>query len=270
MAEEKSPGSAQSPATGGGRANARAYELSLCGVALAALLLGTLRILIDTFHMGRSAATVQTDLTAIGLLGIAMVALVLLRVGPLTRLKLWDTEAQFANAAEEARNNAEMTSKDLIARLEEMRAAIGALAGATAGGNAMAATATAVLQSKEAPALGRQRVHEDDPWKGRFGGQAQSGGYSIDATFKQQSARIVRVTLVVTAPNGATGHTVEFFLHPTFPRSRVRVAMENGTARLELAAWGGFTVGAWIAEDGVELELDLSTMPNAPAVIREL
>ena len=126
------------------------------------------------------------------------------------------------------------------------------------------------LLEKNPPALARPITVPDDPNKGRFGGRSEAGGYKVSASFREiMSGSLAEISLIVSAESEKPLQgPVEFFLHPTFPRTRVRVPVEGGLATLKLTAYGGFTVGVWIPEAQVELELDLAAIPNAPAVIR--
>ena len=62
--------------------------------------------------------------------------------------------------------------------------------------------------------------------------------------------------------------TVVFHLHPTFPRPRVEVAAENGSASLEIAAYGAFTVGVECDGGRTRLELDLAEHERLPEEFR--
>ncbi len=118
------------------------------------------------------------------------------------------------------------------------------------------------------PALARSSMHPNDPWKGRFGGQYTREGFTLGASFSRGPESWVEVDLYVTGPGGDR-EVVEFFLHDSYHPERVKVAFENGRACYPVLAWGGFTLGAWLPKRGIELELDLSLLPDAPAVIRD-
>ena len=62
---------------------------------------------------------------------------------------------------------------------------------------------------------------------------------------------------------------VEFHLHPTFDPAIRRVPSEGGAAQLRVDAWGAFTVGAVVLDTLTQLELDLSTLSDAPKTFRE-
>lgn len=79
-----------------------------------------------------------------------------------------------------------------------------------------------------------------------------------------------QVTLTVTKlPGSSDFGEVEFHLHPSFSPNVVRATAIEGKAELTLHAWGAFTVGAVTDEGSTTLELDLSTLPEAPPVFRE-
>lgn len=125
--------------------------------------------------------------------------------------------------------------------------------------------------ARKAPGLRRQITYPDDPQKSRFGGVATRGGFALQATFHPTRSRDwVAITLEVQAPAGVRVESATFYLHDSYDPDRHQVPFANGRAALDVIAWGGFTVGAWVAEAGVELELDLAEAPGAPRVIREL
>jgi hypothetical protein len=60
---------------------------------------------------------------------------------------------------------------------------------------------------------------------------------------------------------------VEFFLHPSFLPSQVRVRVLSGVADFSTHTYGAFTIGALVGNQ-TRLGLDLSTIPNAPEEFR--
>jgi hypothetical protein len=128
------------------------------------------------------------------------------------------------------------------------------------------------LPHERAPALDRRQRRRDDQWKGRFGGMAAREGFELTAEFRNAGKSFVEILLRVTAPDGADKEleSVEFYLHETFDPAMVPALFHDEEAELSILAYGGFTVGAWIPRLGIELELDLAEMPNAPRIIREL
>lgn len=112
-------------------------------------------------------------------------------------------------------------------------------------------------------------IHEDDPQKGRFGGREVANGRRISATVEPSALRSdwCIVTVVVHPEPGAPALSgqVKFYVHDTFVPNRYTISVDRGEARLQLRAWGAFTVGA-VADDGATLlELDLATSPNVVA-----
>jgi hypothetical protein len=61
---------------------------------------------------------------------------------------------------------------------------------------------------------------------------------------------------------------VTFHLHPTFENDKEIVQVKNGKAKLQLWAYGAFTVGV-MTGDRKKLELDLSKLKDAPQYFRD-
>jgi hypothetical protein len=122
------------------------------------------------------------------------------------------------------------------------------------------------------PALQRPPGPEDDPNKGRFGGQPSRDGFRLISAFEQASSpNWVTITLTVEANSSAkvgVGDFVWFALHPTFSPPVLKVSFRGNRARLRVQARGGFTVGVWVPVAGVELESDLALLPDAPRIIQ--
>jgi hypothetical protein len=111
----------------------------------------------------------------------------------------------------------------------------------------------------------------NDPWKGRFGGSPVNNDRELTAEISPIPGRagLYLIHLAVKSLHPDTNPlkgAVQFFLHPSFnDQTPVVTVGPNGTAELNLKAWGAFTVGA-VADDGAtKLELDLSQIPSAPA-----
>ncbi len=124
------------------------------------------------------------------------------------------------------------------------------------------------------PALRRAVVHGDDPWKDRFGRRQSREGFVLRASFDGAPRRTwVNVTVRVEAEEGRHvldfDEPVVFYLHDSFEPDRLRAKFRGGRAKVDLVCYGGFTVGAWLPRRGIELELDLALMPDAPQVIRD-
>lgn len=114
-------------------------------------------------------------------------------------------------------------------------------------------------------------VNPDDPLKGLFGGVSVAGGYRLTADVRRSTVpNFFSVKLLVAKTSGAeAAKEVEFFLHPTFPRNRVKKKTNKyGNATLPVLAWGAFTVGVEL-DTGVRLELDLSEVEDAPQVFKD-
>jgi hypothetical protein len=114
-------------------------------------------------------------------------------------------------------------------------------------------------------------ANPEDPNKGRFGGRSSQRGRRLSAAVSRipDDRDWFRVILTVEAEVGAqplTG-TVTFHLHPTFPETTVPIPAVGNRARLELRAYGAFTVGA-VTGDGTRIELDLAELPDAPMEFR--
>jgi len=120
----------------------------------------------------------------------------------------------------------------------------------------------------------REPRHPADPTKGLFGGNA-----SVSAPFPRTLSAKVKavpgagewfeIDLLVTSGEHPLEGDVVVFTHPTFPEPYEKVRAVNGEARLQLFAYGAFTVGV-LADDGrTSLELDLATLPDAPRAFRE-
>lgn len=124
----------------------------------------------------------------------------------------------------------------------------------------------------DAPAQHRLPGPKDDPNLGRFGGASKSEGYTLAARFEdQEDEDWAAIIITVTAEPGlpvSAGGVVWFCLHPSFNPQWVRVMLINGRAELSIETWGGFTVGAWLPDGRVELELDLAKHPLAPQIVR--
>lgn len=125
-----------------------------------------------------------------------------------------------------------------------------------------------------APGIKRAIKFKDDPQKGRFGGKASRKGFTLSASFDAVHRTWVELTIGVVA-DGKAGELVpaekaEFFLHDSFDPAKYAVGFRGRSARLTVSAWGGFTVGVWLPQQQLELELDLAQLPGAPRIIRDL
>jgi hypothetical protein len=120
------------------------------------------------------------------------------------------------------------------------------------------------------PALDRPVTRPGDPNKGRFGGRSEKDGFVLAASFRKPHAESVEIVLTVTAPPGAGLEELdraEFHLHDSFDPDVLTARLRDGVATRHVIAYAGFTVGAWIARTGTELELDLAELQDAPRII---
>ena len=111
-----------------------------------------------------------------------------------------------------------------------------------------------------------------DPQKGKWGGASVSNGRELKGkvTEIEGDQQWFNVRLVVQAVEGAPPleGDVVFHLHDTFADQNPVVVATNGRAVLERLAWGAFTVGAEADHGATRLELDLSTLDDAPPLFR--
>lgn len=114
--------------------------------------------------------------------------------------------------------------------------------------------------------------YEYDPQKERFGESPSRNGRRLSAEVRPASGSPGNydVILKVEAEEGSTPliGDVTFYLHDTFRRPVRVVPVRDGVARLELLAYGAFTVGAVADEGQTLLELDLSKDKRFPEKFR--
>lgn len=123
------------------------------------------------------------------------------------------------------------------------------------------------------PGIDTPSRYRDDPQKGRFGGASSREGFRLSAAFRNVTKNFVEIILTVDADRETgmeSADCVDFYLHNSFDPDVVPAVFKHGQAEISLIAYGGFTVGAWIACRGIALELDLATMRGAPRIIRDL
>jgi hypothetical protein len=115
----------------------------------------------------------------------------------------------------------------------------------------------------------------DDPLKGRFGGTPRNGLCELTSEIRFVRGTIYRVTLITRSIDPAkpiVGGLVTYHLHPTFHQPIRKVPIVNGEARLEVLAFGAFTVGAVVEPTGGSncmLELDLMDCKVDPPEMAE-
>ncbi|WP_262047935.1 FRG domain-containing protein [Bradyrhizobium sp. Bra78] len=116
------------------------------------------------------------------------------------------------------------------------------------------------------------RINPRDPQKGQWGGKSADRGWGVSAKVAESETDWFRITLTVSAARGAgkvLSGDVVFHLHDSFAKSVRTEPARNGKAVLQLWAYGAFTVGILIKQDGTMLEIDLAELKGAPKVFRE-
>jgi hypothetical protein len=81
--------------------------------------------------------------------------------------------------------------------------------------------------------------------------------YSIVLTVQAKPGEQARLEDIVT-----------FYLHSSFNQPGVKVQPQDSRAVHSTAAYGPFTVGAVVEQDGTRLELDLAEMDSVPESFR--
>ncbi|MGR9265614.1 pYEATS domain-containing protein [Rhizobium leguminosarum] len=122
------------------------------------------------------------------------------------------------------------------------------------------------------PPLERPISRFDDPQKGRFGGRHSVAGFTLSVSFVEEDEDWIAIKLSISADNDADllkGDKATFYLHDTFRPDNHTVGFVSRRSRLNLHAFGGFTVGVWLPRQEIELELDLAEIADAPTAIRE-
>lgn len=113
-----------------------------------------------------------------------------------------------------------------------------------------------------------------DQQKGRWGGQAEANGRRIRVENVEAVENLWCEFDLVIEPTDAAekplAGVVEFHLHQTFkPKDVQPKEVENGQARLQLTAYGAFTVGAVADGRATQLELDLAQVEAFPSWFRD-
>lgn len=267
----------KAPSEGWAEPAKRSATMALLPLLGVLLVVASLAFLWKAFQGGE----IKDGVVALLLVGLATLLVVEL-LPTLQSLKLGKdgVELEFRTLGEKVTGDNDAL-RDRIAELERAVAACTPVPVATTPQTGGAKRVTKAAP-KARPALSwdtPDRLKEAGPYrndlrKGVFGGRASVDGFTLSAGFDGPPSQAwCEVILTVTADAGANmaGVTgVEFFLHDSFPRARVRVPFRDGKAQLERTTWGGFTVGVWIPGPDVTLELDLALLPYAPKVVKEL
>jgi hypothetical protein len=111
-----------------------------------------------------------------------------------------------------------------------------------------------------------------DPQKGQWGGKPESNGWKLSAIVHEITPNWYSITLAVD-PNVSSAKvltdSVFFYLHDSFKEPVVEILPVGNKAMLETSAYGAFTVGCLVRQDGTQLELDLAELESAPKRFRE-
>lgn len=116
----------------------------------------------------------------------------------------------------------------------------------------------------------RRRSSEPDPCKGVFGGKSRNAGYEITSkVYRSSDPYWYQIFLHVrsTRRSSPLRGTLRMYLHPTFPEPVLKLKATGRAVSRKLWAWGAFTVGVYLEEQKVTLELDLAET-DAPAAFR--
>ena len=121
------------------------------------------------------------------------------------------------------------------------------------------------------PAMVSQRPFDPlDQQKGRWGGQSETRYRRLKAEDIKTYQSFCSFTLIVE-PTGEAVPPVEgeviFHLRQTFHPSTRIVRAEGGRARLDIRAYGAFTVGVETDGGSTWLELDLSQVDDFPPMV---
>jgi hypothetical protein len=117
-----------------------------------------------------------------------------------------------------------------------------------------------------------RKINPRDPQKGQWGGLRTRNGWTVSASVTTIEQDWYDIGLVVTrtpkAKKRLTGF-VSFHLHDSFATPVYRVKAASGKAPLNVAAYGAFTVGVLVEQDGTMLEMDLADVKTAPKRFRD-
>ncbi|MEO8569203.1 MAG: pYEATS domain-containing protein [Ginsengibacter sp.] len=112
-----------------------------------------------------------------------------------------------------------------------------------------------------------------DPQKGEWGGKSENNGRKITALVREahfdKEWFNVNLEVFSTDPNKPLTGDVQFHLHPSFANINDKIHVQNGIAKLQLLAWGAFTVGVECDQGATQLEIDLAALENAPQLFRQ-
>lgn len=235
-----------------------------------ALVAGSFAFLYSAFEGGK------VDQGVVAILLVGMATLVVVEVLPILKtFKVGKDGFEFS--LRDLGEKVTVDADDLKQRVEELERLMKgpkAEPGAKPAPARGAARATAKPSAEVPEHLLRRGKYRDDPRKGLFGGESKVGDFELTASFGGDRDKAwAEVTLTVTARGKAVGKAqgVHFILHDTFSRWQIYEPFgPDWKAEISRTVWGGFTVGAWIPGPDICLELDLSELPYAPRVVKEL
>lgn len=111
-----------------------------------------------------------------------------------------------------------------------------------------------------------------DPQKGKWGLKPSRNGWILSAEVFELQEDWYRIRVEV-APSPRSRKEliggVELYLHDSFDEPVILAVKQGRKAVREIAAYGAFTIGALIKQDGTTLELDLADLADAPQKFRE-
>jgi hypothetical protein len=134
------------------------------------------------------------------------------------------------------------------------------------------APSPALARVDEPTRVQRRRPVAGDPQRYQWGEEPRRGGWELVAkvTEDAEEKEWFRIRLGVCSIGGKKlNKTVIFHLHDSFVKPRREVKPRDGVAELKVWAYGAFTVGAEVTQDGTQLELDLAKLDDAPDLFRE-
>ena len=113
----------------------------------------------------------------------------------------------------------------------------------------------------------------NDPQKNKWGGKSENNNRRVSATVRETtySSELFVVSLEVGSMDNSkplTGSVI-FHLHNTFVHPDRQIDVVDGVAKLQLVAWGAFTVGIECDNGATKLEIDLSELTNIPKLFKE-
>lgn len=115
-------------------------------------------------------------------------------------------------------------------------------------------------------------IYTEDPQKNMWGKSPIANERKLSATVIPVSGNTelfkVQLKVISTNPERPLKNKVVFHLHPTFPNSDPSIYVVQAEAKLELIAWGAFTVGAEADNGATKLELDLAELAEAPLLFK--